>query len=171
MGDEPGQQPLQHLRSRVMDLAKCSIKLDHSVGNPEPLVNWRQSVGFPVFGAGQPTEEGFKTVAEKLNPKEKLVWFNMRQEPVAYIGGLPVALRAADAPHTNIELAATDKDGAAEVHKDAGFAENPMDREDVKEMLKLEGVKGFNEVLKSLTETSLPTITVVRVPLHEQRAL
>merc|ERR1712087_573705 len=107
MGDEPGQQPLQHLRSRVMDLAKCSIKLDHSVGNPEPLVNWRQSVGFPVFGAGQPTEEGFKAVVEKLNPKEKLVWFNMRQEPVAYIGGLPVALRAADAPHTNIELAAS----------------------------------------------------------------
>merc|ERR1711884_836016 len=38
-------------------------------------------------------------------------------------------------------------------------------------MLKLEGVKGFNEVLKSLTETSLPTMTVVRVPFHEQRAL
>merc|ERR1712226_45533 len=102
MGDWAGQQPLQHLRSHVMDLAKCTIKLDHSVGNPEPLVNWRQSVGFPVFGAGQPTEEGFKAVVEKLNPKEKLVWFNMRQEPVAYIGALPVALRAADAPHTNI---------------------------------------------------------------------
>merc|ERR1711953_1329915 len=189
MGDWPGQHPLQHLRSHVMDLAKCTIKLDHSVGNPEPLVNWRQSVGFPVFGAGQPTEEGFKAVVEKLNAKEKLVWFNMRQEPVAYIGGLPVALRASDAPHTNIELAAADKDvdalevklvkeiaarekdGAVEVHKDAGFAENPMDREDVKETLKLEGVKGFNEVLKSLTETSLPTMTVVRVPFHEQRAL
>merc|ERR1711936_1056636 len=189
MGDWAGQQALQHLRSHVMDLAKCTIKLDHSVGNPEPLVNWRQSVGFPVFGAGQPTEEGFKTVVEKLNQKEKLVWFNMRQEPVAYIGGLPVALRAADAPHTNIELAAADKDvdalevklvkeiaarekdGGVEVHKDAGFAENPMDREDVTETIKLDGVKGFNEVLKSLTESSLPTLTVVRVPFHEQRAL
>ena len=173
-----------------MDLAKCTIKLDHSVGNPEPLVNWRQSVGFPVFGAGQPTEEGFKAVAEKLNGKEKLVWFNMRQEPVAYIGGLPVALRAEDAPHINVELAAAadkevealevklvkeiaarEKDGAVEVHKDAGFAENPMDREDVKETLKAEGVKGFNELLKSLTESSLPNMTVVRVPFHEQRAL
>merc|ERR1712020_312097 len=176
-------------RSQVMDLAKCTIKLDHSVGNPEPLVNWRQSVGFPVFGAGQPTEEGFKAVVEKLNAKEKLIWFNMRQEPVAYIGGLPVALRAADAPHTNVELAAADKDvdalevklvkeiaarekdGGVEVHKDAGFAENPMDREDVTETLKLDGVKGFNEVLKSLTESSLPSMTVVRVPFHEQRAL
>ena len=68
-----------------MDLTACTIKLDHSVGSPEPLLNWRQSVGFPVFGSGQPTEEGFKAVVEKLNPKEKVIWFNMRQEPVAYI--------------------------------------------------------------------------------------
>merc|ERR1711988_1464129 len=146
-----------------MDISACTIKLDHSVGNPEPLVNWRQSVGFPVFGCGQPTEEGFKAAAEKLNPKEKVVWFNMRQEPVAYVGGLPVAPRASDAPHTNVELSGSDKDleamevkfvkeiasrekdGAVEVHKDAAFAENPMDREDVKESLKAEGLKPFNE--------------------------
>ena len=174
-----------------MDLTACTIKLDHSVGSPEPLLNWRQSVGFPVFGSGQPTEEGFKAVVEKLNPKEKVIWFNMRQEPVAYIGALPVALRAADAPHTNVELPGSDKDleamevklvkeitsrekdGAVEVHKDAGFAENPMDREDVKETLKVEagGVKGFNEILKSVTESSLPAMSVVRVPFQEQRAL
>ena len=172
-----------------MDLTACTIKLDHSVGNPDPLINWRQSVGFPVFGCGQPTDDGFKAVVEKLNAKEKVVWFNMRQEPVAYIAGLPVALRAADAPHTNVELAAADKDvdalevkmvkeiaarekdGCVEVHKDAGFAENPMDREDVKDTIKLEGVKGFNEILKSVTESSLPTMSVVRVPFHEQRAL
>ena len=49
------------------------------------MTNWRQSVGFPVFGTGQPLEEGFTQVAEKLNKEQKLVWFNMRQEPVAYI--------------------------------------------------------------------------------------
>merc|ERR1711944_312921 len=113
----------------------------------------------------------------------------MRQEPVAYIRGLPVAPRKPEEPHINIEVAGSDKDvdalevklvkeiaarekdGSVEVHKDAGFAENPMDREDVTETLKLEGVKGFNEVLKSLTESSLPNMTVVRVPFHEQRAL
>ena len=102
-----------------------------------------------------------------------------------------MALRAADAPHTNVELPGSDKDleamevklvkeitsrekdGAVEVHKDAGFAENPMDREDVKETLKVEagGVKGFNEILKSVTESSLPAMSVVRVPFQEQRAL
>ena len=109
----------------------------------------------------------------------------MRQEPVAYIGGLPVALRQPEEPHTNVEvekdmdametklvkeIAAREKDGSVEVHKDAGFAENPMDREDVKETLKLEGLKGLNEILKSLGEASLPGLSVVRVPFNEQRA-
>ena len=109
----------------------------------------------------------------------------MRQEPVAYIGGLPVALRQPEEPHTNVEvekdmdameaklvkeIAAREKDGSVEVHKDAGFAENPMDREDVNVTLKLEGLKGLNEILKSLGEASLPGLSVVRVPFNEQRA-
>ena len=28
------------------------------VGTPDPLPNWRQVPGFPVFGVGQPTEKG-----------------------------------------------------------------------------------------------------------------
>merc|ERR1719188_104697 len=172
-----------------MDTSKCTIKLDHSVGTPEPCTNWRQAVGFPVYGTGQPTEEGFNKVVETLSAKDKVIWFNMRQEPVAYIGGLPVALRKPEEPHINIEVAGSDKDvdamevklikeiqarekdGSVEVHKDAGFAENPMDREDVKETLKLEGLKGLNDILKNLSETSLPGLTVTRVPFNEQRAM
>merc|ERR1712168_1181440 len=170
-----------------MDVSKCTVKLDHSVGTPEPATNWRQAVGFPVFGTGQPTEEGFNKIVEKLNSKEKVIWFNMRQEPVAYIGGLPVALRTPEEPHINIEVVdkemdamevkfvkdikAREKDGSIEVHKDAAFAENPMDREDVKENLKLDGLKGLNEILKGLSEGPLPTMTVVRVPFNEQRAM
>ena len=36
-----------------MDFSGMKIKLDHSVGSPEAVTNWRQSVGFPVFGTGQ----------------------------------------------------------------------------------------------------------------------
>ena len=86
-----------------MDLTRCTVKLDHSVGAVEPMTNWRQSVGFPVFGCGQPTEPGFQQIAGRLT-KDKLIWFNLRQEPVAYIGGLPVAPRAEDSPHVNIEV-------------------------------------------------------------------
>ena len=42
-----------HLISLVMDFSGMKIKLDHSVGSPEAVTNWRQSVGFPVFGTGQ----------------------------------------------------------------------------------------------------------------------
>ena len=45
-----------------MDISSCAIKLDHSVGVPEPLPNWRQVPGFPVYGGGQPTMEGLTKV-------------------------------------------------------------------------------------------------------------
>merc|ERR1711872_629803 len=48
-------------------------------------------------------EAGFPQIAEKL-AKEKIIWFNLRQEPVAYIGGLPVAPRLTDQPHVNVEV-------------------------------------------------------------------
>merc|ERR1712203_893002 len=185
MGDRACHLQRTQLR---MDLSKCTIKLDHSLGNPEPFLNWRQVPGFPVFGVGQPTEAGFPQIAEKL-AKEKIIWFNLRQEPVAYIDGLPVAPRLTEQPHVNVEVSGSpadmdamegklvseitsrEKDGNVEVHKDAGFAENPMDREDVAQMLKLSGVKGLNEILKACSESSMPGLTVVRVPFNEQRAV
>ena len=39
-----------------------------------------------------------------------MIWFNMRQEPVAYIKGLPVALRTPEEPHINIEVADKEMD-------------------------------------------------------------
>ena len=69
------------------------------------------------------------------------------------------------------EITSREKDGNVEVHKDAGFAENPMDREDVAQTLKLAGVKGLNEILKACSESSMPGMSVVRVPFNEQRAV
>ena len=69
------------------------------------------------------------------------------------------------------EIASREKEGNVEVHKDAGFAENPMDREDVAQSLKADGVKGLNEILKTCGETSMPGLSVVRVPFNEQRAV
>jgi len=168
-----------------MDLPGCVVKLDHSLGSPKPCTNWRQASGFPVFAVGQPTEEGLAQIAEKLS-KGKIIWFNVRQEPVAYIGGLPVAPRHPEKPHINVEVSGKfeevedkfvkeinerKKGGNIEIHKDAGFAENPMDREDVTETMKIDGVKGFSEILKTCSESSMPGLTVVRVPFIEQRAL
>jgi len=171
-----------------MDFSGMKIKLDHSVGSPEAVTNWRQSVGFPVFGTGQPLEEGFTQITEKLNKDQKLVWFNMRQEPVAYIQGRPVAPRLPEEPHVNIEvkpeagveamekklleeISSRNKDGKIEVHKDAGFAENPMDREDITETMGVDQLKGFSSILAGLKETTFPGLTMVRVPFSEQRAV
>ena len=68
--------------------------------------------------------------------------------PSLFAQGRPVAPRLPEEPHVNIEvkpeagveamekklleeISSRNKEGKIEVHKDAGFAENPMDREDI----------------------------------------
>ena len=87
----------------VVELGDCNIKWCHSRGAPDELPHWRRVPGFPVFGVGQPSESGFPKIAEKVS-KDKLIWFNMRQEPVAYVGGQPVTPRKTPNPHDNIEI-------------------------------------------------------------------
>merc|ERR1711862_648507 len=72
----------------VVELGDCNIKWCHSRGAPDELPHWRRVPGFPVFGVGQPSESGFPKIAEKVS-KDKLIWFNMRQEPVAYVEDSP----------------------------------------------------------------------------------
>ena len=49
------------------------------------LTVFRQVNGFPVFGTGQTTEEGFLKVLDKVKAihaegdGEKMLWFNMRK--------------------------------------------------------------------------------------------
>ena len=69
-------------------------------------------------------------------------------DPYLVAQGRPVAPRLPGEPHVNIEvkteagleamekklleeISSRNKEGKIEVHKDAGFAENPMDREDI----------------------------------------
>jgi len=171
-----------------MDLGDCNVKLCHSLGSPDDCPHWRRVPGFPVFGVGQPSEQGFYKIAENV-PKEKTLWFNMRQEPCAYIKGVPCTPRKSNDPHDNIkiggktadmdamevkfvkELEARATDGLIEIHKDKDEAENPLDREEIKDSVKLEELKGFNTILKSLAEGAMKDMTVVRVPIEEERAL
>jgi len=167
----------------AVDLGDCAIKLCHSLGAPDDLPNWRRVAGFPVFGVGQPTEAGFAKIPEKVS-KEKTIWFNCRQEPVVYVGGQSVTARKKDQPHVNIEsgdclegkLVSTLEgrkcgEGKIEVHRDKADADNPMDREEVKEATPLVDVKGFNKVLTGLAEGAIPGLSVIRVPLIEEKAL
>jgi len=179
--------PFRHTQNLRMDLADCFVKLDHSVGSPDDIPNLRQIPGFPVFGFGQPSAKGLSQLSEKL-PKVKTILFNMRQEPVIYINGNPCAPRKKDDVHYNVtvdlkpeelngfetkfakEVEASKKDGCIELHKDKDHQENPMEREDTAQSVKVDSIQEFNKLVSEL-ESSMPGITMVRVPFEEERPL
>ena len=64
--------------------------------------------GFPIFGCAQPTEEGFHSVLAKIpggvgGQAVRTVWYNMRQEPVLYLDGLPHAPRQPDRSDSRVK--------------------------------------------------------------------
>jgi len=114
---EEVQEGEEELPPACLDLTEYKIKIDHfdqmhvlgEEGKVEGAGNFRQVSGFPVFGAAQPTEEGFIKVLDKLpkGSEEKpinTIWYNMRQEPVIYVNGTPYAPRNPDKMHENLEL-------------------------------------------------------------------
>ncbi|KAI5191624.1 hypothetical protein NEMIN01_1608 [Nematocida minor] len=54
-----------------------------------------------IFGLSQPTTEGIHNLVNFY--KKKIVWINLREEPVIYINGLPFVLRDKKAPFSNIK--------------------------------------------------------------------
>ena len=100
-----------------MDLTDYKPKVDHfenihclpEEGKIEGAPNFRQIRDFPVFGSAQPTEAGFKNVLEQIpkgtdDQQTKIIWFNMRQEPVIYINGNPCAPRHPERLHDNMQV-------------------------------------------------------------------
>merc|ERR1711934_206210 len=60
--------------------------------------NFRRVPGYKVFCCGQPTIAGFENAINKacgdLYPKtNKIIWLNLRQEPVVYVNGNPICAR------------------------------------------------------------------------------
>jgi len=68
---------------------------------PDPVVgapNFHRIPGYKVYCTGQPTITGLKNILEKVTgkiyPKEgKIIWLNLRQEPVVYVNGEPICAR------------------------------------------------------------------------------
>merc|ERR1711915_914869 len=60
--------------------------------------NFRRVPGYKVYCCGQPTITGFEAAINKacgdLYPKtNKIIWLNMRQEPIVYVNGNPICAR------------------------------------------------------------------------------
>merc|ERR1711936_1014088 len=59
--------------------------------------NFRRLPGFPLFGTGQTTIDGFEKclepVLKKYGDEKHIFWVNLRQEPVVYVNGKPYTAR------------------------------------------------------------------------------
>jgi len=179
-----------------IDFFDNMVVIDDKAEKIEGANNFRQVNGFPVFGTGQTTEEGFLKVLDKVKAVhgdeagEKLLWFNMRKEPVVYINGNPFAPRNPEDLHRNLDISfpvedlnvlemhytnilkgkTAEKDGVLRTMKDVAFAENPMDREAVGEDTKVESLKGQFEIYNSLKENGFDNLLTFRIPVTEENS-
>ena len=65
-----------------------------------------------------------------------------------------------------------DEGGSLEINRDKEDRENPLDREEVMDVVQVEGsIKGFNDILQNLSEDKLEGLQIVRVPFLEEKAL
>jgi len=170
-------------------------------GKVEGAANFRKVNGFPVYGTAQPTEEGFMNVLTKIaadapdKAEEKISWYIMRQDPVCYINGTPYSPRKPDDLHMPLEIqefiddipaldnlgkhfarlvqqrADADPNHSVKVHRDGAFNDNPMERTDVEESLKVEGeVKYQHMLFENCRQNGFPLLETQRIPVRQERA-
>merc|ERR1712242_131980 len=89
--------------------------------------------------------------------------------PVAYVGGQPVTPRKSVNPHDNMESRKCGE-GNVTIFRDKEDAENPMDREEIKEPVKLENLKNYKNILGDLASGPIEGMNVIRIPVLEERA-
>ncbi|GAV64973.1 hypothetical protein CFOL_v3_08488 [Cephalotus follicularis] len=89
------------------------LKSDHCPGcqnanlpeRVEGAPNFREVPGFPVYGVGNPTIDGIRSVIRRIGSSKggrPVFWHNMREEPVIYINGKPFVLREVERPYKNM---------------------------------------------------------------------
>eukprot|EP00899_Mesostigma_viride_P028287 jgi/Mesvir1/8643/Mv02588-RA.1 len=70
--------------------------------------NFRKVAGVPVYGVAIPTVGGIRAVLHSVgiypnSEHPRLMWHNMREEPVLYVNGRPFVLREVERPFSNLE--------------------------------------------------------------------
>merc|ERR1711942_550597 len=91
MGENPEIWKAAAMADHFDKIQKLPEKID---GVP----NFRRVPGYKVYCCGQPTIAGFENAINKacgeIYPKtNKIIWLNMRQEPIVYVNGNPVCAR------------------------------------------------------------------------------
>merc|ERR1712001_31509 len=194
--EEPDDTPVDLSEFWVKpDQFKGIHLLDEKYEKIEGAPNFRQITGFPVYGTGKPTEEGMVAILNKAKEGKdgaKIIWFSMREEPLAYVNGSPYAPRNPETPHSNLmekldseqikkvnlHLAKVLKrrqkesgNSSIKIHQDKEYTENPMERVDVEETLTVQedGMKDLESVYTYCREKCNVDLQVVRIPMVEDR--
>merc|ERR1712001_193503 len=146
--------------------------------------NFRRVPGYKVYCCGQPTAAGFENALNKacgeIYPKTgKIVWVNMRQEPVVYVNGEPLcarppnkigeyaelgdvtrdAVKADEAEFVKI-LEGKAKDGAKLKYVDVGKKEHEVEAK---------SIVSLHDVVEQVKE-KFPGLVHVRVPVCNSAA-
>lgn len=95
---------------------KTILKSDHFPGCQNKRLtpqidgapNYRQAGSLPVHGVAIPTINGIRNVlihigARQSGKQKKVLWHNLREEPVVYINDRPFVLRDVEKPFSNLE--------------------------------------------------------------------
>lgn len=95
---------------------KTILKSDHFPGcHNKRLVphidgapNYRKATSLPVHGVAIPTIDGIRNVLSHIRAhmngeQIRVLWINLREEPVIYINSRPFVLRDVEQPFSNLE--------------------------------------------------------------------
>merc|ERR1711971_426946 len=150
--------------------------------------NFRRLPGFPLFGTGQTTIDGFEKclepVLKKYGDEKHIFWVNLRQEPVVYVNGKPFTAR--DPANINFHLEINNPEETSKMetefaeevkkrgedfkyYKDQ-FGEHPEERATNDEISeKLTGVTTLNEIYAAIKE-KVPKLEPIRIPMNQEMA-
>jgi len=150
--------------------------------------NFRRMPGFPLFGTGQTTIEGFEKclepVLKKYGDEKHVFWVNLRQEPVVYVNNKPFTARDPKNVNFHLEInnpeecSAMETDFAEEIRKRGEdfkyykdqFGEHPEERATNEELTeKLTGVTTINEIYAAIKE-KVPKLEPIRIPMNQENS-
>eukprot|EP01006_Ploeotia_vitrea_P062648 TRINITY_DN84179_c0_g1_i1.p2 TRINITY_DN84179_c0_g1~~TRINITY_DN84179_c0_g1_i1.p2 ORF type:complete len:658 (-),score=411.56 TRINITY_DN84179_c0_g1_i1:43-2016(-) len=181
-------------------LSRSVMKRDHFEGiyridkKFEGAPNWRKIDGFPVFGSGQPTLEGFDGVLTHIRDElelENVVWVCMRQEPIVYVNNWSYGPRHKFDLNNNMHLTNTTASDLKKLNKMLKnkvleeskvdmkhhywrdtYAENPVDRvntEYTDDVANDSDVRSLEEAYSYLVDEKEHTVELVRIPIADER--
>merc|ERR1712193_384099 len=151
MGDNPEIWKAAAMQDHFEKIQKLPDKVD---GVP----NFRRVPGYKVYCCGQPTIEGFTNALNKacgdIYPKtNKIIWLNMRQEPIVYVNGNPVCARPPNKIGEYAELGDVTRDSVKKKESEV----------EVKDLITL------SSVIEKLKET-FPGLVHMRIPVCNSAA-